>query len=333
MIVIYLLGFGAKAYLLKAHLYAYTQSLKVYYANLASTQVWQVVAQLGTCSLVIAAIEKYRQPWDDLRKLMFYVIFVSECVWGLISGMKGLSLMNFVVVFLVASVVQRRLRAKWGLVAVVALILLYPLNSRYRTLVREGGMGVTSLSDALSAGELALSQTAQAQQSFASWFEDGVQSTIVRLDWLRIVGWVISDGARFPWLQTKRYWWTLPLYPFVPRLIWPSKPIGDQGAQLNVALGGNSKSAAAITYPGDLYLEFGLPGVLVGMFVLGMFCQWLTAHVSGRTSERRLFVFASMFPFVIGLEADAFGFWAGTIKWLAIVSALAWLVYGSRRRV
>lgn len=334
-VAVYIPALAAKVYLLSAHLYGYTQSLELYYAHLASTQVWVEVSQLGTCALAIAAIEKYRRPGDDLSRLVFYLIFASQCFWGLMSGMKGEFLINFAVVFVVASTVQRRLRARWGLAALLALILLYPLQNPYRAIVGGGGMDVTTLSDARNASELAFSQTVSSEQNLGSWLQHGMHSTVVRLEWLRIVSWALSEGSQYPGLQTKAYWWTLPLYPFVPRLLWPTKPIDDEGERLTVVFGGDYKSGTTITYPGDLYLEYGLPGVIVGMFLLGMFCQWLTARLKAGESERGLFVFSSTFPFLTNLEADAFGFWVTAIKWLAIIGVLGWLVYGrgDRRRM
>lgn len=63
-------------------------------------------------------------------------------------------------------------------------------------------------------------------------------------------------------------------YAFVPRLLWPDKPSVTRGAWFTSYLGfsadeESSTTSTGISATGELYWNFGLPGVLLGMFGIG----------------------------------------------------------------
>ena len=124
----------------------------------------------------------------------------------------------------------------------------------------------------------------------------------------------------------------LPFYPFVPRLVWASKPLENVGADFSIKLHEDPNSCTSITYPGDAYMEFGLLGVIVGMFVLGVFSEWLTDFATSTLNKRRLFLFVCVFPFAIDFEQDLFAYWTSVIRYLAILGAIGWLLYRPHRQ-
>lgn len=139
---------------------------------------------------------------------------------------------------------------------------------------------------------------------------------------------MLSLGPRASMVKGEVRWWMLPIYPFVPRFLWPSKPILDEGQRFSVALGSPESTSTAVTYPGDLYLQFGLLGIPVGMFVLGVVTQWFTNRVSGEVEARDLFVYAAVFLFGFWYETDAFSMWTSLIKLLPTLYILRLLIYG-----
>jgi hypothetical protein len=337
---LYGVGFITKVYLLKNHLYAYVGSADMYYANLAPMQVLNYMSQFGILALIVATIERYRNRLDRLWRILFIAVFISEVFWGLISGMKGLVLQNFLVIAIVSSFVMRRLNLRWLVALFFGLVLLYPFANAYRSVVREGGAaGVTSFGAAARAGQTAFGKVGEGESTAEDFWREGLDGALTRLDLLTSVADVLTLGSRARMVKGDVRWWMLPFYPFVPRFFWPSKPILDESARFTLALEGRSGdfstagSSTAITYPGDLYLQFGLLGIPVGMFVLGIVTQWFTNRVSNSVEPRELFqytaVFLSGFPF----ELDAFDLWTTFIKLLAILYTVRLVVYGPRKRV
>jgi hypothetical protein len=58
-------------------------------------------------------------------------------------------------------------------------------------------------------------------------------------------------------------------YAFIPRVLWPEKPSVSRGDWFNKYVGAAPGTSLGITAIGELYWNFGLPGVVIGMFVLG----------------------------------------------------------------
>jgi hypothetical protein len=182
---------------------------------------------------------------------------------------------------------------------------------------------------------MAFSRMGEGGSTTGSFLNEGLDSALRRLDLLTNVAQVLALGPRAALVKGNVHWWMLPFYPFVPRAIWPSKPILDEGGWFTVALSGGFGdartigSSTAITYPGDLYLQFGLWGIPLGMFVLGVAAQWFANRVSGPVIPRELFVYAVIFVIGFPLEADVFSVWTSLIKLLATLYVLRLLIYGS----
>lgn len=63
-------------------------------------------------------------------------------------------------------------------------------------------------------------------------------------------------------------------YGFVPRLVWPEKPTVTRGLWFSTYVGlsqteGEATTSVGMTATGELYWNFGIVGVVVGMFVIG----------------------------------------------------------------
>ena len=65
-------------------------------------------------------------------------------------------------------------------------------------------------------------------------------------------------------------------FAFIPRFLWPEKPLIAKGAWFALEIGqahmrpdGSITNAVAMTIPGELYLNFGWPGVLLGCLLYG----------------------------------------------------------------
>lgn len=81
-------------------------------------------------------------------------------------------------------------------------------------------------------------------------------------------------------------------YVFVPRFIWPDKPLIRQGQWFAVEIGnayynkqGKANNSINMTVPGEFYLNFGWPGLVAGCFLFG----WLMAAIWNATDYNTLF--------------------------------------------
>jgi hypothetical protein len=80
-------------------------------------------------------------------------------------------------------------------------------------------------------------------------------------------------------------------YAFIPRFIWKDKPIIAQGVWFALRIGkayvhegGGANNSINMTSAGELYLNFGLFGVMIGMFFIGGLCAYMW-QISGFTES------------------------------------------------
>ncbi len=80
-------------------------------------------------------------------------------------------------------------------------------------------------------------------------------------------------------------------YAFVPRAVWPDKPDIAPGAWFTYHLGlssspENATTSTAMSAVGELYWNFGLPGVIAGMFGLGCLYAAVVWRLAGASPAR-----------------------------------------------
>jgi hypothetical protein len=326
-LTMYAVALVAKVYLIHSRMFAYTFSRKAYYSNLSSAQVVDIASQFSLYALVVLTIERYFHPTDLTRRVLFYLVFASECFWGAISGMKAPLLVNFLLVGMISSLICGKFSKRWVIGAVAGLIIVYPFYQRYRTLVRSEGMHVSTVSKAVDTFGQAITDVLRGESNSAI-LKQGSQSTTSRLQLLDSVGLLLSLGPNRAKLDGDEKPWMIPFFPFIPRLLWHSKPVLDKGQRFSLILGLGKDTSTAVTYPGDLLLFYGVPGLLAGMFAFGAFTQWLSDNGAAAFDKKWLFIYASIFPLETDWELDMFSLWTGVIKALVILAVLAFVIYG-----
>ena len=331
---IFVVSLACRAYLARNYGWGYGMDWDTYFDNLALMQVLGNVSGLGTIALVVICIEMCHDPRSQLRRILFVIIFMNEVLWGALSGSKIGVFGNFLVVAAIVSLKGAKFEKKWVTAVLVGFVLFYPIQDRYRSLLRSGSVDATRVGALAQAGNAAAMETARQESGAGGWIRTGWSETLDRLDLLQTMTVTVSlDAWQVSQVQGEERWWMVPFYPFVPRSLWQSKPLLVRPQRLSVILGLPATTATALTYPGDLYMDYGVPGLLIGMFAFGMCWQLITNRVVQRPGKGDLFVYAGFFVFAINaFETDAFSVWVSFIRLWATLSVMAYLIYGSRRR-
>jgi hypothetical protein len=326
-------GFIARVYMLRSGMYGFLESFNVTQTRMAEVQVWIVIEGFGLFALLLFGIEAYYHPKDKVRAGLFWGVLASECLWGLMSGMKRPLLNNLLAVALVSSYAKRKLRLRWFALPILGLIAVYPLMNNYRSIVRSRVTDyVTSVSAATEAMQGAAGRAVRRGGTASDWLASGWSSAVTRLDMTQDVALLLAYRDRSYMLEGDWRLWMIPFYPFVPRFIWRNKPIQNIGGRFTRLLGGQETTCTSPTIPGDLYLlHGGIPGMLAGMFLVGLVCQWLTNPVKLCPSKRNLFIYGCMFFEAANWENDFFAYSTGLIRTFVIVQVLALIIYGPAR--
>ena len=117
---------------------------------------------------------------------------------------------------------------------------------------------------------------------------------------------------------------------FVPRALWPSKPVMSIGGwYATTVLGWSSGGGeAAVTLPGDFYLNFGIVGVLAGMFLYGLGLrlayEYLVVRIGPPTG---IWAFLPIFlVFGLAIEKNLAAIVGQAMQSLLSVLAIIWLL-------
>ncbi len=130
--------------------------------------------------------------------------------------------------------------------------------------------------------------------------------------------------------------WLVPVA-FVPRLIWPNKPDISLGMWFTdnywrtpweVQYAGAGTQGTAFYLPGDFYMNFGLVGVVGGMFVVG----WIISYVYKKLAPKKMsgmhMVLLSFLFFKLIISEFSFAGWiAGIVKDVLLFYAFYTLIH------
>ena len=326
---LYVVGFVSKIYLLQNHLFSFTASPDRLEENLANAQLFTWGSQFATVALLMLCIEKHTRPSAWLVRGLFLVVFCSECVWGLISGMKSLLLLNFAAVALVSTILKGRLAAKWVIAAVAGLVIIYPLSNSYRAVIRgENSVEITDFGAAAKALSLGAASAMQSTGGSSDWLQSGSESSLSRFDLLPNVAFILNLGRQASETHGDTRLWMIPYYPFVPRIIWPSKPVLDQGVRFSALLGWGTDTSTPVTYPADCYIYGGIAGLIGGMLLLGIFAQVCTNSLNGLISKYHVLKYSVLLLLCVRIEIGVIDVWVGVLKTLPVLFVIGWAAYG-----
>lgn len=98
---------------------------------------------------------------------------------------------------------------------------------------------------------------------------------------------------------------------FIPRVFWPEKPTLDAGQWFAVEIGrsyykksGKANSSINMTVPGEMYLNFGWPGLIIGCVLFGIFISKIWSWVNGEDIFSWTFRFYLLFLGMFSLGSD-----------------------------
>jgi hypothetical protein len=221
------------------------------------------------CALALSQDVASRNP----RR--FWLVLVGgtlvEFVLGLLFNSKGEAMLALLPIAWLALRSRNRMRNFAAIVAVATILyggVVFPVNSYLRT---EGLVDTKTRSvsgdELVSAGEITreVDWTSSADAFFQRIFAPTP------------VGYLVSQVRMFGFRhgETMDYM----AYAFVPRPLWPDKPVVTRGQWFDAYVNGvavnEQGNSLGQTNAGELYWNFGIPGVVAGMFVMGLLLGWL----------------------------------------------------------
>jgi len=203
------------------------------------------------------------------------LVIVLNCLFGgtvgLITSGKERALIGPAMVVLTWILMTRKIRARWVLGGILAVALIYPASQFIRT-ARGNGIPLAQLLGR-PLNTLGMVSSFVADTPPSEYLLQGLGSTAARTDGLGVTSVLVRDTPGLAEFQHGR---TLVLFfvAFVPRALWPEKPMIQLGKWVASTYGaGKSIEEASYIAPtqiGEWYINFGVFGVMLGMFLIGI---------------------------------------------------------------
>jgi hypothetical protein len=252
--------------------------------------VARMLQPLGTIMVGYALVLTRNRPLMLLAILMVAL----QAVVGFIGNAKEIAMRAIIIFGVSGFLVRGHVPKAWGAVALAFAILAFPIFQAYRAEVI-GLRGISrsaAASDIVRSFKLAWSAKEKVEKRINSNYE--VPSFLERSALKPTMTMMLEKTGQGRVEFQQGY--TLALYftGFVPRFLWPDKPDSSVGKLVNseFQVSEDSDTYISSTHLGELYWNFGWPGIVVGMFALGLLLGFINARcdLSERVSLTRLLI-------------------------------------------
>lgn len=327
------LGIAVRLYLIKSGIGGYFSTASLRQQSLPYLQLLLLIEGLSLLALVTTAASF----WSGNRSLRiaFAIMLVVEIGSVLLMGFKQMVVYRCFYLSVVYAFIHRRFPWKMAALGVLSLIILFPVNMALRHSFGKGQF---------SAGDVRGLQSELASLATTTWGAGTVAATmgasveqIVRnsayLEVLALVTQHVDSTGEF--FNGRNY--LAPLFVFIPRALWPDKPVLSLGNWVyREVYGYVGETSVGQTIPGDLYMNFAVAGVLVGLALFGIVGRAVTCLIAAMRSPRCVPLIPYLVYAVGQPNHDLAAHVAGSVRLLLFtILALQFLVPGPplRRRM
>lgn len=244
------------------------------------------LSPIGALMIVYLFTKGYRPA---LVGSLLVIIISAEFALGFVASSKDISFRIAVLLLLGLYYVRGRVNFKIVAVMIVVSIPYMLYFNAYRMQIMEGGFKNPAAAFADFGANLDIVKKKTAGEGDVA--ESSLMSLSQRIDHKVYIDIIIAgtDSGRVPRLngESLGYFFTS----FVPRAIWPNKPVTTTGQMFNQMFGLSASRHTFVptTQLGDLYWNFGWPAVIIGMLTMGyIFARMAGAFLneSGMTLPR-----------------------------------------------
>jgi len=261
-----------------------------------------------------------RLPRVQRTLLLSFFLPAAASVLLLLVGGKERAILIFALPALGFWYARRKL--PWHallVVLLVAVFVIFPLYNSFQHLDRRLG----------TAERLNRTVASISHWDRQNFLDQSVGAFFKRMGIITSVAAVLRDVPDFiPYRKGE----TLALAPIsllIPRFLWPEKPninIGREfGVTFNLVNPVDRETQIAPSLVGEFYWNFGMSGVIVGMFIMGIVYRWIFQAFGAYSGYDPLgkAVYIMLFLKMIHFEGNFAGLVAGSLRSLVIIYLLA----------
>jgi O-antigen polysaccharide polymerase Wzy len=286
----------------------------------------QLIQPLGVLILAYLYAKYRRTP----LLVLIVIVVLAQVVLGFIADFKGEAMQAGIIVTVVRIYVDGKLPKGWLIAGALFVVFAFPVFQSYRNLVR-GEHGVTSI-QALQNLAATIQKAIEAENKVEAGFGGTAfkgQSFWERSSLKHSVEIIVSrTGVDKPFQMGATL--TPIAATFIPKLLWPDKPSVAVGQVFNkeFQLGEVADTYISPSHVGELYWNFGWPGVIVGSLLIGLLLGAVGSRCGAypRLSLTRLQIMVlTIYAFAVGSEGSIAVAYVPWLRSIAAIGILHWV--------
>jgi hypothetical protein len=266
------------------------------------------------------ALTVFRSPY---LLAVVIVIVVLQVLIGFVVDIKGLAMLGMILVIMTSVLVDGRLPKAWLAAGALFVIFVFPIFQAYRTAIH-GNSGLARTAVVENFGKV-LQLTLAAKDKVNSG-RDRAQTFLERSSVkgsTEIIVEKTGNGVDFQRGHTL----SPMLAAFIPKILWSDKLRIPTGQLVNKEFRMIDSDDIYISpsHLGELYWNFGWPGAVLGMGLIGSICGWVGARFNPaeiRTVTRVLVTVVTVKLLIVGFEgaiADIYVVWLRSLAGIGIL--------------
>lgn len=329
-----LVACGFRLLTISLGLYGYSSSYDALMAAGNYTEYLDMASDLGRVALVAVSLAFFRSGEGRWRVVFLLVV---ETAFGVLSGFKSAVVIPTIIVGLSYYAVHGRLpRVLFPVVAAGifgAYALIEPFRSARNEEANFDGTSLFSIVDTFSASQGGAYERSRPDGTLTTT----AVSFLARSSDVGAAAPGIEYAARTDALPDGspaflKDIFLSPIYSFVPRLIWDSKPTNDVGLWYTRLIANSRTMSSTAMYP-VTYLNFagGTLAVFLGFFAVGVvqsvLFRGLLAH-----GGAALFVMICMIGFLGHVDSVFYSFFVSAMRYFPLLLALQWVLFRAVRK-
>jgi hypothetical protein len=278
----------------------------------------QMFQPLGILLLAYA----FRVSRSPFLLVLVIAIVIVQIFIGFVSDIKGLAMLGMILVIVTSVLVDGRLPKSWLVAGVMFVTLLYPYFTAYRGAIHGAGIARTTVVENFGR----ILQLTSAAKDKVNTGRERAQTFLERSSVkgsIEVIVEKTGNGVAFQRGHTLAPILTT----FMPRIVWSEKLGVPTGQLMNKAfhIADNDDVYISPSHMGELYWNFGWPGLVAGMGLIGLICGYVGAEFNlaeYRTVTRILVTVITIKQLIVSFEstiADCYVTWLRSLAGVGIL--------------
>lgn len=328
-----LLAIGARLLQVRLGVFGYASNYGALIEMGRYTQYLALMASLGQLALLLAALTFYRNPRSRYYRILLAGTLVVEIGFGLLSGFKSQVAMPLVTVGACYYLTHGRIPFIWIGGFILAIVLAFAAIEPYRDLRNSQYVGedesMFAIAESMTSAQEGPSIKTRARAPTWLLFlarSSSIHDASLGVDY-KDSGSTMPPGSP----EFLRNLVMSPVYAVVPRLLLPSKPVGNMGLwYTHVVVGRDIMSSTASSPFTYLYFAGGSVGVVAFFGLLGLSLRIMSIVLRPTDSVAASLVYVVLLAKVAGIPSDVDGLVVDIVRTVPMVLFLQLLLFPRR---